>query len=133
MQIAEQKLDLSPAKESLLIKHVEIDTRPAIVLAGADATGLMYAESDVADRIAWSANNADVFSEVKDVKESPDAPERAVSIYTVQRAYFESRLYDAKYWEKFFDTLAENRFDRFVLIFGYENGGFLAFPLLVFF
>ncbi|HEX3358382.1 MAG TPA: hypothetical protein VHS31_15520 [Tepidisphaeraceae bacterium] len=131
--IAAQKLDLPSAKESLLIRHITIENKPAIVLAGADARGLMYAESDLADRIGWSENPADVFSEVKDVKESPDAPERAVSIYTMQRAYFETRLYDAKYWEKFFDTLAKNRFNRFVLICGYENGGFLAPPYPYFF
>ena len=44
----------------------------------------------------------------------------------MQRAYFESRLYDEQYWKRYFDMFAANRFNSFVLIFGYENGGFMA-------
>ncbi len=95
--------------------------------------GLMYAELDAADRIKWSVAQDDPFSEIHDISESPDAPQRAVSMYTVQRAYFEQRLYDEHYWQKYFDLLARDRFDSFVLIFGYENGGFLAPPYPYFF
>ena len=76
------------------------------LLAGADPRGLMYAELDVADRIGWSDMQIDPFREVKDATEAPDCPERAVSIYTMQRAYFEQRLYDTKYWDNYFDLLA---------------------------
>lgn len=121
------------APESLLIHRATIGGKPALLLAGADDVGLMYAALDVADRIAWAAEPAHPFSEVHDVAESPDVRERAVSIYTMNRAYFESRLYDERYWSRYFDTLARNRFNGFTLIFGYENGGFLAPPYPYFF
>lgn len=66
------------------------------------------------------------FSEVRDAEEAPFTPERALSIYTFNRAYWESRFYDEAYWAKYLDVLAQNRFNSLVVIFGYENGGFLA-------
>ena len=48
------------------------------------------------------------------------------SIYTFNRAYWESRFYDEAYWTRYLDLLAQNRFNSLVVIFGYENGGFLA-------
>jgi hypothetical protein len=119
--------------ESLLIQKIEKDQKHILLLAGADARGLMYAELDVADRVGWSEVKDDPFHEVHDTSESPDCPERAVSIYTMQRAYFESRLYDEHYWQKYFDLLARDRFNGLVLVFGYENGGFLAPPYPYFF
>jgi hypothetical protein len=53
-------------------------------------------------------------------------------MYTMQRAYFESRLHDEAHWKRYFDTLAADRLNSFVVIFGYENGGFMA-PLYPFF
>lgn len=44
----------------------------------------------------------------------------------MQREYWESRFYDEQYWEHYLDNMARNRFNSLVLIFGYENGGFLA-------
>ena len=110
------------APESLKI----IATKGLLRVTGADDRGLMYALLDIANRIDWSTNAADPFAEVHDTTESPDIKERAVSIYTMSRPYFESRLFDEKYWAAYLDMLAANRFNSFVLIFGYENGGYLA-------
>ena len=44
----------------------------------------------------------------------------------MNRAYWESRFYDEAYWQRYLDTLARNRFNSLVVIFGYEDGGFLA-------
>jgi hypothetical protein len=51
----------------------------------------------------------------------------------MNRAYWESRFYDEAYWTRYLDVLAQNRFSSLVLIFGYENGGFLAPPYPYFF
>ena len=129
-----QKLPPPQGRESLMARRLTLaDGRSALLLVSADPRGLMYAELDAADRIGWSGAQDDPFSEIQDIYESPDAPQRAVSMYTVQRAYFERRLYDEHYWQKYFDLLAGDRFDSFVLIFGYENGGFLAPPYPYFF
>jgi hypothetical protein len=113
--------------ESLSIARATYRGRPAIDLRGADATGLMYAALDTADRVGWG-NGPDPFAEVRQVSEQPYLHERGVSMYTMQRALFEQKLYDEAYWRKYFDLLAGSRINTFVVIFGYENGGFMAPP-----
>jgi hypothetical protein len=112
--------------EALTILKTKWQKKLVWIISGFDGRGLMYALLDVADRIKWSENPQNPMSEVKEITEQPDATERAVSIYTMNRAWWESRFYDEKYWEKYLDNLARNRFNSLVLIFGYENGGFLA-------
>ncbi len=106
--------------------------RLSLILCGSDERGLMYAALDAADRIGWSNDTKNPFSEIKDIEEKPDDLQRAISMYTMNRAYFESRLYNKEYWERYFDLLAKDRFNSFVIIFGYENGGFMA-PLYPYF
>jgi hypothetical protein len=124
------RLAIDPAigcAESLSIARATYRTRPAIELRGADATGLMYAALDTADRVGWGSG-ADPFADVRQVSEQPFLHERGVSMYTMQRALFEQKLYDEAYWRKYFDLLAASRINTFVVIFGYENGGFMAPP-----
>jgi hypothetical protein len=102
------------------------------VFSGFDDRGLMYALLDIALRIGWGADNKNPMSEVKEIIEKPDVSERAISFYTMNRAYWESRFYDEKYWSRYLDMLAQNRFNSMVVIFGYENGGFLALVTRIF-
>jgi hypothetical protein len=112
--------------ESLRIRRFSRGKKTGLLVVGADARGLMYALLDVADRVGWAASAESPFSEVRDTEERPFAPERALSIYTFNRTYWESRFFDEAYWVRYLDLLARNRFNSLVLIFGYENGGFLA-------
>ena len=112
--------------EALTVWKTEWQKKPAWVISGFDDTGLMYALLDFTDQIGWSANPQKPYSEVKEITEKPDVSERAISLYTMNRAYWESRFYDEKYWERYLDLLAKDRFNAMVVIFGYENGGFLA-------
>jgi hypothetical protein len=124
--ISELRLTPNTQPESLLIRKFHREGKSVVLVAGADARGLMYALLDVADRVGWAKSGAHPFSEVRDAEEKPYAPERALSIYTFNRAYLESRFYDEAYWARYLDVLAQNRFSSLVVIFGYENGGFLA-------
>ncbi len=112
--------------EALVIRQIRWQGKPTWVIAGSDDRGLMYAELEVAERIGWSTGSDAPLSRVRDADEKPDVSERALSIYTFNRAYWESRFYDEAYWAKYLDMLAQNRFNTLVVIFGYENGGFLA-------
>ena len=58
---------------------------------------------------------------VRDTVEQPYIRERAVSIYTMQRAYFEERLFDERHWTRYFQLLARSRINSFVVVFGYEK------------
>jgi hypothetical protein len=121
----------SKTPESLSILRRRIAGKPAIELTGADSRGLMYAALDTAEKIS-AGTSADPFQLVRDLSETPYLVERGISTYTMQRAYFEQRLYDERYWTRYFDMLAADRINSFVVIFGYEDGGFMA-PLYPYF
>jgi len=104
--------------ESLSIRH----EGSSLIVGGADDNGIMYALLEVARQLRQGGS----LSTIKDAAESPELHDRAVSIYTMNRAYWESRFYDEKYWTRYLDMMAGNRFNSLVVIFGYENGGFLA-------
>jgi hypothetical protein len=92
----------------------------------------MYAALDLADRVGWAGNGANPFRYAQDISEKPYLKERGVVMFTMNRAYFESRLLDQQFWVRYFDTLAKDRFNRLVLVFGYEDGGYMA-PLYPYF
>jgi hypothetical protein len=119
-------LDHPSGPEALVVQRTKIKDKPALILWGADDRGLMYAALDVADRVAWSKGLSDPFTHVHNTCERPYVLERALSIYTMQRHSFEQRLYDETYWRAYFSRLAQSRINSFVVIFGYENGGFMA-------
>ena len=112
--------------ESLVIQRTTVAQKPALILCGADAVGLMYAALDTAERVSWSQEAQAPLACVWDVAEKPYVSERAVSIYTMQRAQFETLLFDETYLIRYLDLLAASRINSLVVIFGYENGGFMA-------
>jgi hypothetical protein len=119
--------------EALTIWKTDWKNKPVWVISGHDDNGVMYGLLDVADRIGWSTGKGSPMSGVKEITEQPALSGRAISLYTMNRAYWESRFYDEAYWIRYLDLLAKNRFNSLVVIFGYENGGFLAPPYPYFF
>ena len=119
--------------ESLLIRHMRLNGKKALMVVGADDRGLMYGLLDVADRVGWAENSKNPLSEVRDADEKPAVAERALSIYTMHQANFESYFYDEDYWSRYLDMLARNRFNTFALLFGYENWGYFSPPYPYFF
>ncbi len=117
----EMHLTVPDKKEALLIRKITFNEKPTVLICGSDEVGLMYAALDVAKRISWGENPADLFEYVAEVTEAPKVEERCVSTGTFQRKYFEQRLHDSIYWETYFDMMAENRLNQFLLIFGYKN------------
>lgn len=115
-----------PVPEALTIWKTESQGKTVWLLSGFDDRGLMYALLDTADRVSWSADPAAPLSELRDIMEQPDVRERAVSICTMHRAHWESRLYDEAHWARYLDMLAQNRINSLVVIFGFEASGFLA-------
>jgi len=126
-------VDAPKGAESLLVRRVKWRGRAALIVSGGDDRGLMYALLDVAERVGWAAEGADPLAEVADTAEKPYVAERALSKYTMHRGHFESFFHDEAYWARYLDMLAACRFNTFVLIFGYENGGYFAPPYPYFF
>ncbi len=124
--LAARHVALPHKPESLVVSKTKYHEKAAWVMCGGDDCGLMYAELDAADRIGWSHDPAAPLSELRETVEAPSISNRGVTIFTMNRAYWESRFYDEAYWTRYLDMLAQQRFNRVILIFGYENGGFLA-------
>ena len=121
------------APEALAVRKFPLGAKPALLVAGADERGLMYALLEAAENIKAAAPSTDLFDAIHEVEERPAIRDRALSAYTMNRAQWESRFYDEAYWRRYFDLLAADRFNRFIIVFGYENGGFLAPPYPYFF
>ncbi|MBX2873590.1 MAG: hypothetical protein KTR30_15860 [Saprospiraceae bacterium] len=112
--------------ESLAIWEASDRKKQVWVINGFDDRGLMYALIDAGERINRNPGTANPLTALSTIAESPDVVTRSISIYTMNRAYWESRFYDENYWAEYMDMLAKNRFNTLVVIFGYENAGFLA-------
>jgi len=118
--------------EALAVRVATRDGRPALTLCG-DDRGLMYAALDAAMRVRWAKGADNPFRDVHDGVEQPFVKQRSLSMYVMNRTYWESRFYDERYWSRYLDILAADRFNQLLIIFGYENGGFLAPPYPYFF
>ncbi len=125
-------LPLPQHPEALSVGCIRQRDGTTVVLCGGGPVGLMYAALDTAERIGWATAEEDPFAHLRTTSESPHLTDRSISTYTMQRRLFEQRLYDETYWQKYFDMLAANRINSYVIIFGYENGGFMA-PLYPYF
>ena len=119
--------------ESLMIHQTEYKGKELILATGADERGLMYALLDIADRIGWAKDNTNLFEKIQSITESPEVVERALSMYTMNKAVFESFFYDESYWVEYLDMMAQNRYNTFALLFGYENAGYFSPPYPQFF
>ena len=111
--------------EALTVWNTRWQNKPATVVAGYDERGLMYALLDIALRISWSDGRTPM-KFVKEVTSEPYVKERGIAMYTMHRRYWESRFYDEEFWADYFDMMARDRLNMLEILFGYENGGFMA-------
>ncbi len=118
--------------EMLAIRVRQSNANPELILCG-DDRGVMYAALDSAMRVRWAKGTNAPLRDLHDVVEQPFVKERSLSMYVMNRTYWESRFYDERYWSRYLDMLAADRFNHLLIIFGYENGGFLAPPYPYFF
>jgi hypothetical protein len=127
------RLQLPTDPESLLIERAAVGDKQILFVIGSDPLGLAYALYDVANRIAWPRAGSPPLSEVRDARESPAVRDRSLSVYSMQQAYFERRLFNEAYWSMYLDNLVRHRFNNFSMLFAYESSGFLAPPYAWFF
>jgi hypothetical protein len=103
--LREEGRSVPEVPEALTILKTKWHKKPVWVISGFDDRGLMYALLDVADRISWCKRPESPMSEVREINEQPDVTERAISIYTMNRAYWESRVFDEAYWVRYLISL----------------------------
>ncbi|WP_143525131.1 hypothetical protein [Labilibacter marinus] len=130
--LQEKNITISDTPEALAVHVILDNNQTRLIIAGADAVGIMYAALDIAEQIKHAPSVQDFFSTIEDINESPFITDRSVSTYTMNRSLFEQRLFDKQYWTTYFDMLATNRINSYVFIFGYECAGFMA-PMFPYF
>jgi len=112
--------------EALAVHHTRVGGKNALLVTGSDERGVMYAALDVAKRIGWASNPQAPLSEVRNVSEEPRVVERALSKMVVNQSEFEKYCFSEEYWDQYLDMLAQDRFNTFVLMFGYASSGYFA-------
>jgi len=118
------RIHVPEKSESLVIHKTALQGKPMLLVGGRDDRGLMYALLEVAERIGWAKEKSAPLSEVEDTSESPDVVDRGLTIFTMQKHQYEDRLHDENYWVKYFNMLAEDRFNTFEVKFAYEANGY---------
>ncbi|MFB6133863.1 MAG: hypothetical protein ABEJ55_02635 [Halanaeroarchaeum sp.] len=110
--------------EGVIYRWRETGQGTALVVAGTDDRGLMYALLELAERV--EARGIEALS-----VEYPDNEVRGVDRF-LETPVEDEWFYDDDFWDYYLDRLARCRFNRFVLITGYDTA-FMSppYPFLV--
>ena len=129
--------------ESFALIPINLNKNKIIIAYGADKRGLIYAVTELLDRIRFSTNSKNIFNLPKNLIEKPSTKIRSIS------KCFESNIedldwfHDRAMWSEYFLMLISQRFNRFTLTLGmqynYPYGNefikdvylYLAYPFLV--
>lgn len=124
--LREYRLTVAPQPESLLIHRCP--GKPlTLLLAGADARGLMYAMLETAEAVRLAPKEGDLFANLCTGSETPALQVRSLSV-ALQNADLERGWYfDEAYWNQYFAMLARDRYNSFLLRFA-DQTNYLAPP-----
>jgi hypothetical protein len=108
--------NIAAAPEGVVLKS--FGPQNMLVISGTDERGLMYALLEMAQHLEDEGLSG--FDTVRDVTEFPANRVRGVDRYVMGHLDNEWFFSDA-FWQYFISRLAENRFNRFVLILGFDT------------
>ncbi|HUO97182.1 MAG TPA: hypothetical protein VMU01_00855 [Rhizomicrobium sp.] len=128
--IAAARVAQPSAPESFVLFETALSGKPAVVVSGADARGLVYAVRELADRVRFGAP----LRFPKPVVGAPANPVRSVMRQFTSEVYDKPWFWDRAMWPDYLAMLASNRFNRFDLTFGlgYDMLVKVADPYLLF-
>jgi len=129
-RVVSRLLDADPADpEAVVYEWADTGDGIALVVAGTDRRGLAYALYELAERV--EARGVAALSTVEEGVETPDNEVRGVDRY-IETPVEDDWLYDDGFWEYYLERLARSRFNRFVLIAGFDTA-FMSppYPFLV--
>ena len=123
----------SQKAESFVFQQTAQGERHVVLACAADPLGLAYAIHSIAEQIECAPSVQSALDALPSRSESPAVRDRTLSMYTMQQAYFESRLFDEQFWDLYLNNMVRNRFNNLSLLFAYESTGYLAPPYPWFF
>ena len=128
------------APEGLALAAASVSGRPVAVACGYDARGLVYALSELADRVRHASRPEAALRIGTPVVERPANGVRSVMRQFTSEPLDKPWYHDREMWPAYLDMLATHRFNRFHLAFGLgydflrnvEDAYFLfAYPFLL--
>ena len=124
----------SPA-ESFRLAPEKISGKPAVRASASDNRGLVYAITELADRVRHATNPVAALTLAAPLEEQPANRVRSINRAFVSDVEDKSWFYDRDYWRDYLSYLVTNRFNRFSLAFGWGydfprgvTGDYLHFP-----
>ena len=101
---------LAPAKQN---------GKPVVRASASDVRGLVYATTELADRVQHGVDAAAALALTAAIQEEPANAIRSINKAFVSDVEDKSWYYNRDYWRDYLTTLATNRFNRFSLAFGW--------------
>lgn len=132
---------LAPAgPESLCLVQTEIDGRMVLLAAGTDPLGLVYALTELADRVKCLATGRSALEFSEPVIERPASRTRSIIRHFSSEIEDKVWFYDQEYWRSYLTMLVTSRVNRlsFTMGMGYDSAlyitdGYMVFPFPFFF
>lgn len=109
---------LPSAAEALAIVPGHLAGRPTVLACGADPRGLVYAVTELADRVVHSSDPLGSLLGLRPLVEQPANPIRGIARLFVSDVEDKPWFYDHSFWQRYLGMLIGQRFNRFHLAFG---------------
>lgn len=133
--VRRQKISAPTEAESLCLVQTETDGRTVLLAAGTDTLGLVYALTELADRVSCLAAGRTALEFGKPVIERPASRTRSVMRGFCSDVEDKVWFYDRDFWRSYLTMLVTSRLNRFNLPMGmgYNSAdgvtdGYLVFP-----
>ncbi len=134
---------LSDAAEAFAIFPSSQEAGRTLYIYGADLRGLIYAITEIVDRVRYAADPSKAFDFPEPIVDAPSAKVRSISKCFQSEVEDLPWFHDREGWKAYLTQLVSNRFNRFALTLGmqynYPYGNdflsdvyfYLAYPFLV--
>ena len=133
--IDRQNIAAPSEAEALCLTQGKSEGRPVLLAAGTDELGLVYAMTELADRVACLETGREALEFTEPVIERPASRIRSILQHFSSELEDKPWFYDKDYWRAFLDMLIYSRVNRisFTMGMGYNSArgvsdGYLLFP-----
>lgn len=106
--------------EALVLLPATSGVRPLLLAAGSDARGIVYAVTELADRVRHGDDALGALRVSQPIVERPANPIRSIARCFESDLEDKSWFYDRDMWRAYLTMLATQRFNRFNLTFGMQ-------------
>ena len=133
--LRQEKISVPTEAEALCLVQSKVEGRKVLLAAGTDALGLVYAVTELADRVSCLATSRAALEFAGPVIERPASRTRSLMRGFCSEMEDKAWFYDQDFWRSYLTTLVTSRLNRFSLPLGmgYNSAhgitdGYLVFP-----